>query len=325
MEGEAEDSNGKIEISNVDNQPVDSTQIEQAVPSGPEAVVPDTISYQAEHSVNLDDSNSKPQVNNSQNDDITNIYPYPVASGDAENHQVSEHISSDTNQRQNITTQGQSQSQPLTSSDGLPNGPFPQELAYWNWGALFFNWIWSIANSVWIGLLAFISPIGLIMSIVLGIKGNEWAWKNRRFESIDQFKQVQRAWTRIGVIIYITVAALSMIAVGILVFFSLNSANSKASDARRMSDVESIYSGIAQYAVDNNKCPASLSVLAPTYINSVPKDQDTGQSYSYVKTSTKCTVSANIKNSKTFASELGSDDNPSNGSIYDKSYDLTNQ
>ena len=45
----------------------------------------------------------------------------------------------------------------------------PGEIKGWNWGAFFLNWIWSIGNNVWIGLLALI--LGIIMSIILGVKG----------------------------------------------------------------------------------------------------------------------------------------------------------
>jgi len=71
----------------------------------------------------------------------------------------------------------------------------------WNWGAFFLNWIWGIAHNVWIALLAI--PLGLIMSIVLGIKGSEWAWQNRRFASVAQFKQVQRIWGWVGFAIFL--------------------------------------------------------------------------------------------------------------------------
>lgn len=89
-----------------------------------------------------------------------------------------------------------------TSLDG-PNGPFPAELNRWNWGAFCLHWIWSIGNSTWIGLLALISPISLIIAIILGVKGNEWAWKNRKFESVEQFKKVQHIWAVWGLVLFL--------------------------------------------------------------------------------------------------------------------------
>jgi serine/threonine-protein kinase len=79
------------------------------------------------------------------------------------------------------------------------NGPMPAELHGWNWGAFLFSWIWGVAHNVWLSLLAFIPIANVIMPFVLGAKGNEWAWQHRRFENVEQFRAVQRAWTRWGV------------------------------------------------------------------------------------------------------------------------------
>jgi len=61
------------------------------------------------------------------------------------------------------------------------------------------NWIWAIGMQTWIGLLALVPYAGFIMAIVLGVKGNEWAWQNRKWESVEQFNNVQRVWTIWGV------------------------------------------------------------------------------------------------------------------------------
>lgn len=75
----------------------------------------------------------------------------------------------------------------------------PEEIKRWNWGAFLLNWIWSIGNQTWIGLLSLVPYVGFIMAIVLGVKGSEWAWRNRRWESVQQFKEVQRIWAMWGV------------------------------------------------------------------------------------------------------------------------------
>jgi predicted PurR-regulated permease PerM len=106
-----------------------------------------------------------------------------------------------------------------TSGVDGPNGPFPAELNHWNWGAFLLSWIWAIGNHVWIGLLvllSFIPVIGgiiaLVMVIMLGIKGNEWAWKAKKWDSVEHFKTVQKKWAKWGVILLIV-----GIVVGILV------------------------------------------------------------------------------------------------------------
>lgn len=79
----------------------------------------------------------------------------------------------------------------------------PEEIKGWSWAGFLMHWIWSIGMNTWIGLLALFGPITLIMMIVLGVKGNEWAWQNRKWESVDQFKKVQSIWTKWGIALLI--------------------------------------------------------------------------------------------------------------------------
>lgn len=82
------------------------------------------------------------------------------------------------------------------------NGPLPAELHGWNWGAFFLTWIWGIGHRTWISLLVFIPFVNIVMPFVLGAKGNEWAWQNRPFASVGQFKLTQKAWTMWGAIVF---------------------------------------------------------------------------------------------------------------------------
>jgi len=74
-----------------------------------------------------------------------------------------------------------------------------REIQGWNWGAFLLSWIWGIGNSVWIALLALIPYVGFVMAIVLGVKGNEWAWRYKKWDSIEHFKRTQSTWTKWGV------------------------------------------------------------------------------------------------------------------------------
>ena len=49
-------------------------------------------------------------------------------------------------------------------------------------------------NFHWILAILLLSNffLGFIMVIVLGFKGNEWAWKNNNWTSVERFKRVQR-------------------------------------------------------------------------------------------------------------------------------------
>lgn len=80
-----------------------------------------------------------------------------------------------------------------TSGMGV-NAQIPTEIKGWSWGAFFLNWIWGLFNNTFIALLTLVPCVGWVMAFVLGVKGNEWAWRNKKWESVERFKQVQRYW-----------------------------------------------------------------------------------------------------------------------------------
>jgi len=95
---------------------------------------------------------------------------------------------------------------PATTRDGNDSGlgqysHLPEELRGLNWGAFLLNWVWSIAHGTWIGLLCFVPYFGLAVPFVLLFKGNEWAWKNRRWDSIEHYRRVQRDWRQWGIVL----------------------------------------------------------------------------------------------------------------------------
>ncbi|MFN6462776.1 MAG: serine/threonine protein kinase [Nostoc sp. DedVER02] len=81
------------------------------------------------------------------------------------------------------------------------NETVPEEILGWNWGAFLMPWLWMWPNQVWCGIFCFVPQISGLMSIALGAKGNEWAWKSRRWNSIEQFKAHQRGWAIAGILI----------------------------------------------------------------------------------------------------------------------------
>ncbi|MBR6298582.1 MAG: hypothetical protein IKR34_04995 [Candidatus Gastranaerophilales bacterium] len=79
----------------------------------------------------------------------------------------------------------------------------PDEVANkFNWGAFLLTCIWGIGNNTYITLLyivaffvPFITPIVTLgFSIWFGIKGNEWAWRNKKFKSVEAFHNYQKKW-----------------------------------------------------------------------------------------------------------------------------------
>ena len=99
----------------------------------------------------------------------------------------------------------------------------PPELRGWNWGAFLLTWIWGIGHNVWIALVALggLIPyvgwvISIVMAIVLGVRGNEWAWQKKKWDSIEQFRKTQRTWMWWGVGM-IVLQLLLMISITVLV------------------------------------------------------------------------------------------------------------
>jgi RNA polymerase subunit RPABC4/transcription elongation factor Spt4 len=91
----------------------------------------------------------------------------------------------------------------------------PPEIKKWNWGALLLHWIWGLGNKVYIMLLCLIPYVGLIMAIVGGAKGSEWAWRNKKWENIEHFKRVQKKWAWWGLGVWVAIFLL-YIMIGII-------------------------------------------------------------------------------------------------------------
>ena len=109
----------------------------------------------------------------------------------------------------------------------------PLDLSKWSWGAFTLSWIWGFFNGCWWMILAkmgtfllgmllwwvpfaaiFVSVIDLGVSILFGVKGTEWAWKNRSWTSISSFKQTQDIWNKVGLVLFlfgITIIVISII------------------------------------------------------------------------------------------------------------------
>ena len=114
-----------------------------------------------------------------------------------------------------------------TSGQGAQS-TIPVEIDRWNWGAFMLNWIWGIGNNTFIALLMFVPFVNFIMLFILGAKGSKWAWKNKKWESIEEFKAVQRKWAKWGGIVLVAVAAF------FVTLFFIISASFKSSEAYKL-------------------------------------------------------------------------------------------
>ena len=125
---------------------------------------------------------------------------------------------------------------PAATLSPWPSGNDPTLLPQvqgWSWGAFFLNWIWAFAHrlNAWgAGLLivGFLSglfpPLGLLVfagNIYLGIKGNELAWQQRPFRSVEQFKATERVWMIWGLVLVGGVFVLGLLVAMLVPVFAL--------------------------------------------------------------------------------------------------------
>ena len=92
-----------------------------------------------------------------------------------------------------------------TSGQGFQKGDVPEEIKEWNWGAFLLTWIWGIGNKVWLSLIA-LAPVPFLnlgIGVLLGIKGNEWAWQCKKWDSVEHFRHRQRIWMYWGIAAFI--------------------------------------------------------------------------------------------------------------------------
>jgi prepilin-type N-terminal cleavage/methylation domain-containing protein len=76
----------------------------------------------------------------------------------------------------------------------------------------------------------------------------------------------------------VVIAIIGILATIVLV--SLNSARQKARDTQRVADIKQFQTALEMYFDSNTAYPATLSLITPTFMPTVPKDP-TGEDYSY--------------------------------------------
>jgi hypothetical protein len=157
--------------------------------------------------------------------------------------------------------------------------PVPADVAGWSWGGFCLNWIWAIGNRTWLGLFAMIPIVGIVVDIILGVKGRTWAWQNKRWDSIEHFNRVQRRWSIWG--ICLRAPWLIAVMAGVISYNAGMPTNSLP--IKSYFYAERAASHIGAYIVVNHRLPASLKAGGalqeplPDGIRSMVLNQQTAQ------------------------------------------------
>ena len=134
------------------------------------------------------------------------------------------------------------------------HAPLPDEFRRWHWGAFLLSWIWGLGNGTYLALLALpawfmVEPVwgrldfpldwiacGAILIVVpvwLGLTGYDLAWRNRSWPSVDEFRRVQRSWSRWGVGLVLGSAAAVALLTG-FVFYALQASFAYEASVQRL-------------------------------------------------------------------------------------------
>lgn len=100
-----------------------------------------------------------------------------------------------------------------------PASVIPEEIKRWSWGAFLLTFIWGIKHRVWMSLLVFVPVVNVVAPFILGHKGNELAWREKSWPSVDAFHATQRKWAMAGLIVIGAMVALSVGSVVLVLMF----------------------------------------------------------------------------------------------------------
>lgn len=135
---------------------------------------------------------------------------------------------------------------------GKITGNYPYDFRKeFNWGAFFGTWIWGVINksyhALWMLILGF-TPIAFFYQLLLGLKGNEWAYKNRQWKSDEEFKKSQENQT-IGFVVltFFIVPALCFVLAFSLIFGVAMLAADEANIEQNKSTLHKVEKAIDSY------------------------------------------------------------------------------
>jgi len=104
------------------------------------------------------------------------------------------------------------------NTSGMGSGyPVPEAARGWSFAGFVPFGLFAFVNGMplWgaIGLIAsiFFSFLYAIYAIIVGVMGKEQAWQNRRFDSLQQYQDVMRAWNTWGLILLVVGGALMVL------------------------------------------------------------------------------------------------------------------
>ena len=128
----------------------------------------------------------------------------------------------------------------LILKKGKITSNYPQDFRKdFNWGAFFGTWIWGLFNKSYIPLWQIIlgfTPWSFNFALVCGLKGNEWAFNNKKCNDVERFQRSQKKQSIIiAILAFFIVPILCVVISGAITgFMVMNSVNTMKKDPQQI-------------------------------------------------------------------------------------------
>lgn len=126
-----------------------------------------------------------------------------------------------------------------------------------NWGAFFGTWIWGLFNKTYITLwelILWLTPLSFYFQLYCGLKGNEWAFKNKNCTDVKEFNKSQETQATVFAILSLVVIPILYVLliigiIAIIAFFavSIDSQTPQSADqpaVKKESFIDNMMNGI---------------------------------------------------------------------------------
>jgi len=106
------------------------------------------------------------------------------------------------------------------NTSGKTNGKIPPSIKRWNWAAFLMPAVWGLFSGVPFTALLFAAAflpstaqllIMISASLFLGFKGNELAWRGKKWQSVEHFNSFQRQWASWSIRLSAAIGAILLI------------------------------------------------------------------------------------------------------------------
>ena len=129
-----------------------------------------------------------------------------------------------------------------------------------NWGAFFGTWIWGLINKSYIPcwyLLLFFTPWGFYFQLICGLKGNEWAYNNKKCTDVEKFNESQQKQTTIWTVL--TFVGVPVLYIIFIILITVGIAVATAADTNKngaehtTNKIESIMQGVSSIYFESHE------------------------------------------------------------------------